>query len=719
MHPTDQLPTVLTQAQKIRFHQAFSPKSIAIIGASENPQKIGAKILSNIIDGGYDGSIYPINPHSQTIHGLKTYPKITDIPEPVDHVIIAVPAQIVPQVLQDCATKGTPGASIISAGFKETGEEGRKLEDQVAAIAKTADIYLLGPNCLGFMNTDIKLNATFSATQARPGNIILFSQSGAFGTAILDWANKVNLGFKYFMSIGNKTILDETSFLQLWLDEFYENTDDLVFAGYLEDIHEGRFFMHLASKLSKKHPIIIHKPGKSKEALLAMSSHTGAMATKDRIIGAALKQSGCIRVDDIQSLFDTLQVLSRQSIPRGNRIAIVTNAGGPGVSTTDNIKDSQLELAHISEATTFRLQQSLPPAASPNNPIDILGDATAERYDKALEAVLVDENVDGVVVLLTPQAVTEVEKTASVIAEKYRKYQSKPVIPCFIGGEIIGPGIDILNYSQMPVFTNPLQAVQALSHAYEYRKSLQYNVFGYIKPSPVSPLTPVNPTTTNICGEEAEAIVRGYGIPVAWSLYLSPEQEITEALVKQLRFPLAAKLSTPLILHRTEVSGVRLNLRDLQEVRTALNEIKASWERHYPGNSSYKIQLQTFFEEGEEIILGFEQDPSFGPVILFGSGGILTELFEDFSQRIAPVDEQEAWHIIEETKAFKLIMGFRGRPKRDISSIARTIVKLSTLALEHPEIKEFDINPFIVLNDGFGGFAVDTKIVLHHEQKKA
>lgn len=717
MHPTDQESSILTSSQKERFRRAFSPKSVAVIGASENPSKIGSKILANIIEGGYYGSIYPINPHSKTIQGLTVFSKITDIPDPVDHAVIAVPAEIVPRVLEECAQKGVPGASVISAGFRETGKEGAKLEEQLISISRKGDIYLLGPNCLGFMNTDIKLNATFSATQAKPGNIILFSQSGAFGTAILDWANKINLGFKYFMSIGNKAVLNETHFLQLWLDEFFDNNQNIVFAGYLEDIKEGRLFMHVASKLSKKHPIIIHKPGKSDEAFLAMSSHTGAMATKDKIIGTALRQAGCIRVDDIQSMFDTLQILSRESIPRENRVAIVTNAGGPGVSTTDSVKDSTLELSTISEATSFRLHQLLPSASSFHNPIDILGDATAERYDKTLEAVLVDENVDSVLVILTPQAVTEVEKTAGVIAEKYRKYQSKPVVPSFIGGEIIAPGIDILNYSQMPIFTNPIQAVSALSHTFMYRKSLENRVFTAEKPIP-SPTSLSSSGKDKITGRDAEDFVKGYNIPVPWSLYISPNQTITPELTSQIHFPLVVKLVAPQLLHKTEVAGVKVNIKDFHELATAVDEIKSSWEKHFPGNDSYQIQLQAYISEGEQMILGFEQDPAFGPVILFGSGGILTELFEDFSQRIAPVDEQEALQMIEETKAHKLLTGYRGRPKRDINSIMQAIVNLSTLALEHPEIREFDINPFIVLNEGSGGFAVDIKIILAHEEKK-
>ncbi len=709
MLPTDQLPSY------DRFHKAFTPSSIAVIGASDNPSKIGSKILSNIIEGGYAGRIYPINPHAQEIAGLKVYQKVTDIPQEIDHAVIAVPATIVPTVLQDCATKKISGVTIISAGFKETGETGKLLEEQIKRIAQEGNILLLGPNCLGFMNTDIKLNATFSATQAKSGNIILFSQSGAFGTAILDWANKVNLGFKYFISLGNKAVLNEKDFLNFWTHVFEDNTDDLVFAGYLEDITDGRRFMQIASKLSKKHPIIIHKPGKSKEALLAMSSHTGAMATKDRIIGAALHQSGCIRVDDIQSMFDVLQILSRESIPRGNRVAIVTNAGGPGVSTTDSIKDTPLTLAHLSEATIYRLQQFLPGESSVKNPIDILGDATADRYEKALEAVQVDENVDAVIVLLTPQAVTEVEKTAGIIAEKYRKYPYKPIIPSFIGGEIIGPGIDILNYSQMPIFTNPIQAVHALAATYMYRKSLEQKEFNPLIPIPQQPITSPLPSSSSITGKEAEQLVQAYGITVPWSTYLLPNQEITGELVKELRFPLVAKLSAPQLLHKTEVSGVRLNIKDPHELLLAVNEIKASWERHFPGNTDYKIQLQEFFADGEQMILGFEQDPTFGPVLLAGAGGILTELFEDFSQRISPVDEQEARAMLEETKAFKLLTGFRGKAPRDIHALTQTIARLSKLALEHPEIKEFDINPLIVLNEGSGCYAVDVKIVLHNE----
>ena len=416
------------QRHTSQFDRSFSPRSVAVVGASSNPAKIGSQILNNIITGGFEGKIYPVNLKTKKIQGLEVYRSVVDIGGDVDQVIIAVPAAVVPQVISDCAKKSVPGVTIISSGFKESGPEGAALEKQVQEIAVAAGISVIGPNCLGFINNDINLNATFSAVHPQKGNLIMFSQSGAFGTAVLDWASKVNLGFKYFVSLGNKTIVNESTLLSNWGPQLVENNENIIISGYLEDIVHGRTFMKLCSALAHKHPIVLLKSGGTERSQEAISSHTGSLATDDSIIDTAFQQSGCIRVRGIQELFDTLQLLARQSIPRGNRIAIVTNAGGPGIIATQRIEESNLAFADIDESTKQRLKQFLPESASLNNPIDILGDATAVTYEKTIETTLLDENVDAVIAILTPQTSTQVEKTASTIIEKNRKYPFKPLI---------------------------------------------------------------------------------------------------------------------------------------------------------------------------------------------------------------------------------------------------------------------------------------------------
>ncbi len=685
----------------------LAPTSIAVIGASAEPTKIGYKILDNIISGGFLGKIYPINPHSDKILRHKAFKSVLDVPEDIDLAIIVIPAKAVPEVMNECAKKKIPTVVIISAGFREVGTEGKKLQKQITDIAKENHINIIGPNCLGFINPEINLNATFSATQAQPGNVVFFSQSGAFGTAVLDWANKINLGFKYFISIGNKATVNENVLLKMFIEQFKDSSENLVFAGYLEDFEDGKEFIELASELSKTHPIIIFKPGKSSKAQEAISSHTGSLATEDKVVDAALKQAGCIRTASIEEMFNTIQILVRQSIPRGNRVAVVTNAGGPGVVAIDQISSSKLVPSEFSETTKYALSQKLPEASNTKNPVDVLGDAQGDRFDMTLETLLVDENVDSVLVLLTPQAVTEVERTAGIICEKYRKYSNKPVIPCFIGGNIVKGGIDILNQYQMPIYEYPEEAIQSLENAYKYRR-IQERII------------PINNNTTavkqlasdiNILGKTAEELMQQYDIKVPPSIYLEPGDHIPETINSKLGFPVVAKIISPELVHKTELSAVKLNLNNESELKAAVDDLRAIWHRNFPYSNNFEIQIQKQIKVGENLIIGFKRDKNFGPVVLFGAGGILTELFQDSSQRIAPIDELTAQEMIDETKISQLLKGFRGSPKKDTHAIIHTIVQVAKLATEHKEIKEFDINPFIVLNQGENGFAVDIKII--------
>lgn len=695
----------------------LSPTSVAIIGASRDPSKIGSKIVNNILEGGYQGEVYPINPKATEIQGLRAYASVLDIPADVDLAVIAIPAQYVNKVLDECGRKNIETVVIISAGFKETGPVGGRLEEDIVKTAEHYNIRLIGPNCLGFMNTEINLNATFSATTAKPGNLILFSQSGAFGTAILDWANQVNLGFRHFVSIGNKSIVDENELLRLWKENLVDSNENIILAGYLEDIQDGREFMELTSQITKKHPVVLLKAGKSEHASKAISLHTGSLATDDNIVDTALNQSGCIRTSSIEELFDTIQLLSRQPVPRGKNVAIITNAGGPGVAATDMIESSPLDIAELTETTKYTLNKLIPPEASTENPIDILGDAKADRYETALNAVLIDQNVDSVLVILTPQAVTEVTETANVISETIKKYPNKPVVTVFIGGNTVKPGVEMLNQYRMPVFQYPADAIKALTNAYEYFKATKLPSFKPEEPNlksegRIKAATIINSTSEkNIVGRKAEALIDKYDIPIPNSIYLDPGESPPDVELI-LGFPVVAKVISSKVLHKTEYKAVKLNIQNQKDLEKAIQELNNEWHKNSPDDLNFQVQVQRQIQGGENIILGFKSDPNFGPVLIFGSGGIFTELFKDVSRRIVPIDKKQAKAMISETKIAKRLSGFRGSEPKDLETVADTIVKCSKIAIENPEIKEFDINPYIVLNNGEGGFAVDVKVVL-------
>lgn len=710
MHPIDLHQH--TAAPVPRDHKKIlSPQTIAVIGASQDPSKIGSRILTNITEGGFTGQVYPVNLTAKTIQGYRTYPSVADIPTTVDHAVVAIPAKGVPAVLDQCGKKGISEVTVISAGFKESGQEGEQLERELATIAHTYSISLFGPNCLGFINMEHSLNATFSAASAKPGNLILFSQSGAFGTAILDWAQNVNLGIRYFVSLGNKAVIDETDLLARWLEEYADNTENLIFAGYLEDIRQGRTFMRIASQLACRHPVIILKSGKGSASQQAISSHTGALTTEDRVVETALKQSNCLRVNDIQQLFDTILILSRQSVPAGNHVAIITNAGGPGVVTTDLIEESSLTMANFSETTRYSLQHSLPPEANTSNPIDVLGDADASRFKRSLELALMDENVDSAIVILTPQAVTQIEATAGVISEVYKRYPFKPVITTFVGGTAVKQSVDMLNRYHMPIYPYPGQAVSALEFAFRYRSVQDLQTFDDGSAIPQTSDTLSDPSGC-IIGKRADDFVQQYHIPIPQTHYLDPGQTPDETFLNTITFPVIAKLVSPLILHKTELSAVSRDIHTDEDLITAITNLNTIWQRSFPNSYSYSVQIQECISDGDEVIIGFSRDPSFGPVLTFGAGGILAELIDDVSQRIAPITAEDAHVMITETKLSPLLTGYRGKTRRDVHSISIILEKVSRMALEHPEIKEFDINPYFVLNEGLGGRAVDITILL-------
>jgi acetyltransferase len=683
----------------------FYPKSIAIVGASRNPKKIGSQLLANIILGKYRGKIFPVNPKAKAIQTLKCYPSLSEIKENIGVAILVVPAKVIPSIMEECVTSQIKTVVIISAGFKESGEEGKKIEEQVISIAKKGNISIIGPNCLGFINTDINLNATFSAAPINNGNIVLFSQSGALATAMLDWANQSGLGFKHFISLGNKANTNENTLLEYWSSQKFDK--GTLFAGYLEDFKYGRKFMELSSKISKQFPIIILKPGKSKSATKAISSHTGSIATEDSIVDSALLQSGCVRVDTLEEFSNTINIISRQNLPKSNRTLVITNAGGPGVLTTDNIDNSSLEMAKLSESSIAALKKKMPEAASISNPLDILGDADAKRYETAIDIAISDENVDSLMIILTPQSSTQIEKTAEVISKKYVNNPQKPVVACFIGGTLVEKSHEILNTNNVPVFKYPNDAVKSLSWTYRAMKSKSIPEF--LDQYKIIFQTPIS--TRNTVGTKAEDLAAKYGIPITQSRCILPDQESVPDIGSELGFPVVAKLISTKLLHKTEVSGVITGLKNQEEVIDTVNTLKQSWAQVFPNDPNYSIQIQKQIMEGENLIIGVKNDPSFGPVLLFGAGGTLAELHKDISQRICPATKEQIIEMIKETKIYEAITGYRGTTIRDIESVITTLLNVQIMAIENPDILEIDINPFIVLNENDGGYAVDVKII--------
>ncbi|MFH1546943.1 MAG: acetate--CoA ligase family protein [bacterium] len=683
----------------------LNPKSIAVVGASRDPKKIGSQILSNILVGKYKGKVFPVNPKAESIQSLKCYPNLTSITGEIDVAIIVLPAKIVPSILEECVLKKIQTVVIISAGFKEAGEEGKKLEEQITQIAEKGNIQLIGPNCLGFINTDINLNATFSAAPISKGNIVLFSQSGALATALLDWAHQSGLGFKHFVSLGNKANTNENILMEYWSQQNLDK--NTLFAGYLEDFRYGRKFMELSSKVSKQFPIVILKPGKSSSATKAILSHTGSIATEDSIVDSALFQSGCVRVDTLEEFTNTINIISRQNLPTGNRTLIITNAGGPGVLTTDNIEQSSLSMSALSESSVAALKSKMPEASSISNPLDILGDADAKRYELAIEAAISDENVDGIIVLLTPQTSTEIEKTAEVIAKKYIDNPHKPIIACFIGGTLVEKAHEILNKNNVPVFRYPNDAVKALSWTYQAQvaKSQPDFIDQYKK----TELTPQG--TQNIVGNESEELAARYGIQITKSISISPDQDSVPDISSEIGFPVVAKIISPKLLHKTEVSGVITGLKNQEDLIDTVNNLKLAWSQVFPNDPNYCIQIQKQIMGGEDVILGMKNDPSFGPVLLFGAGGTLAELHKDTSQRICPISKEQILEMIKETRVYEALTGYRGADPRDIDSIVATLMNIQIITMENPDISEIDINPFIVLKEKEGGYAVDVKII--------
>jgi len=703
---------------KNKLEAIFYPQSIAIIGASRQKGSVGQAVLSNIIDSRFQGVAYPVNPKAKGVLGIKCYASVRDIPDDVDLAVIIVPSRFVPDVLEECGEKRIKAAIVISAGFKEIGGEGAELEKKVKEIIETHGIALVGPNCLGVINTDpiSSMNATFGTPMCKRGNIAFISQSGALCVAVLDYAQETNIGFSKFISMGNKAGLTENELL-LYLKE--DPKTDVILM-YLEDLVNGREFMNIAREItsSSSHPkpIIALKAGRTLLGAKAASSHTGSLAGSDKVYDAIFEQCGVRRVETMEELFDYVKAFSSQPLPKGENVAIVTNSGGPGILATDSCIRFGLNIAPFEPKTLKTLRMILPPTASLNNPVDLIAEAQHEQYAATLNAILADRNVHSSIVILTATSFTDVEKISEAIVRTTKKFR-KPVLCCFFGVYDVSKGIDILEENGIPAYGFPESATRVLSEMVNFTRWLQRPQTG-IKKFKVDKArardiidSVKKEGRSSLLEHESYEVLKAYHFPVIKSFLADSENQAAQA-AENIGFPVVLKIVSPDILHKFDFGGVKLNLKNNEEVRRAYREIINNVRSRKSGAKIRGILVEEMASGGKEVILGMNRDPQFGPILMFGLGGIYVEAMEDVSFRLAPIRELTATAMITRTKAHKILEGFRGEPAYDIEAIAECLKRLSQFVIDFEEIKELDINPMIVFEKGKNCVIVDARIIL-------
>jgi acetyltransferase len=688
----------------------LNPKSVAIIGAACEEGKVGHVILDNILEAGFKGSLYAVNPKTDEIHGVKSYPSILDIKSLVDLAVIVTPAKTVPSLIEQSGQKGVKAAIIISAGFKETSLEGAALEKEAVSVAKKYGLRLLGPNCLGLINAHTGLNASFTRVGPLQGNIAFISQSGALQTAILDWSRQVGLGFSKFISLGNKADLNEVDFLES-LER--DNQTDVI-CMYLEGVSNGRRFLKVAGRIALKKPLIVLKAGRTTAGAKAVSSHTGTLAGSTRAYTAAFTQAGVIQVDSLEQLFSYAHTLSCQPLPKGNKFGILTNAGGPAILASDFASKSALRVASLENKTVKALSSFLPAAANVYNPVDLLGDALADRYEKALELLEKDKNAASILAILTPQAMTEIEKTAKLLSKK-SKNTKKPFIAAFMGGAEIQKAVEILKKNKIPNYIYPEDAVKAIGSLVTYSKIIKRPKAQYKKFEADTLLVKKiiskaqKEQRVNLSYLEANTILTAYGIEVPKN-FLAKNEEEAEIIAEKIGYPIALKVVSPDILHKTDIGGVKLNLFNKEEVADGFQKILNNAAKFMPQANVEGILVQEMIKEGEETIVGISADPQFGPLVLFGLGGIYVEVLKDVSFRIAPLSIMDVKKMLGEVKSYLLLTGARGRNPGDVKAVEEAILRVSQLVTDIKDIVEMDINPLMVKDEGEGAIAADVRI---------
>ncbi|MEW6522088.1 MAG: acetate--CoA ligase alpha subunit [Bacillota bacterium] len=692
----------------------FNPAAVAVIGASANPQKIGHAILDNIIKSGYPGALYPVNPREKEILGRACYPSLEAVAGPVETAVLSVPPGAVLAAAEACGQKGVKNLVVITAGFKEVGKEGLDLERQLTTLVRRHGMRMVGPNCLGVMDTHTPINATFARNFPLRGHIGFISQSGALCVAILDWSLKKGVGFSRFISLGNKADLNEADFIA----DAAADPNTRVVVCYLEDVADGPAFLRAAHEASRTTPVVILKSGTSMAGAQAASSHTGALAGSDVAYEVAFRQAGVLRARSMTELFDLAAAFATQPVPKGKRVAIVTNSGGPGIITTDQVELSGLEMARFQRETIESLRSVLPPEANFFNPVDVIGDADHERYRAALERVLADEGVDAAIVLLSPTAVLQSEEAARVIIDKARAHPDKPVVAAFMGGGGVEAGASLLFENGIPCYAFPEPAVASLAGLNRYRQ-----LRDEARTSQPWDLERVNEAAvwqifTNVkrdnrvvlLGPEAAQVAEIYGIAAAPSLLATTVDE-AETMARRLGYPVVMKIASPAILHKTDVGGVKVGLNTPEEVRKAFVDIIESVHQHMPRAQVYGVEVQKLMPKGIELIVGMTKDVQFGPLIAFGLGGIYVNLLKDVSFRLAHGLSRAAIQaMIDETKAQTLLRGFRGAPPADLEAVMELIARVARLVRDFPEITELDMNPVLAYPRGVS--ALDIKITI-------
>jgi acetyltransferase len=704
----------------------FAPKSVAVVGATEREGSVGRTIMDNLMTNAFGGAIFPINPGRDEVLGLKAYGSVTAVNEPIDLAIIVTPAPTVPDIVRECVSIGVRGAIIISAGFKEIGPEGIALEQQILKEARRGNMRIVGPNCLGVMNPITGLNATFANAMARPGNVGFISQSGALCTSILDWSFRENVGFSAFVSIGSMLDVD-------WGDLIFYLGDDARTRSiviYMESIGNARSFLTAAREIALTKPIIVIKPGRSEAAAHAAASHTGSLTGSDEVLAAAFRRVGVLRVDTIDDLFNMAEVLSKQPRPLGPRLTIVTNAGGPGVLATDALITSGGELAELTAETVSQLNEILPPHWSHSNPVDILGDASPERYAQALEIIAKDANSDGILTILSPQAMTAPTQTAHALKKLYPRpaiYRfGKPILASWMGGADVRPGEDILNQANIPTFAFPDTAARIFNYMWRFERRLQSLYETPVLPPDSAETAEKHQQARDIINlarqsgrtilteYESKQILAAYDIPTV-DTRLAQTADQAVSMAEAIGYPVVLKLNSQTITHKTDVGGVRLDLVNADEVRYAFNRIEQAVNEKYSAADFLGVTVQPMLKlnDGYELIVGSSPDPQFGPVLLFGTGGTLVEVFKDRALGLPPLNTTLARRMMERTKIYTALRGVRGRDPVDLEGLEALMVRFSQLVVDQPWIQEIDINPLFASAEHL--VALDARVLLYEQ----
>jgi acetyltransferase len=682
---------------KDNLHAFFHPETVAVIGASATPGKVGHTILSNMLAAGYTGKLMPVNPKGGEIEGMAVTADVADLPRGLDLAVIAVPPRHVVETVRKLGNIGAKSAIVITAGFKEAGKEGHDLEQELKALCEEHGISLLGPNCLGMINGAAGVNASFAAGQPGRGSIAFFSQSGALCVAILDWALGANIGFSKFVSLGNKAVLDEADMLE------YLNRDEetRVILGYIENVEHGEAFLKEARRASLNKPVIMIKAGTTAAGAKAASSHTGAIAGSDQSYTAAFHQSGVIRVGDVATLFNLAQAFSSQPLPKGPNLAVVTNAGGPGILAADAADRSRLSMAELSPRTIEKLQEFLPSYAAFYNPVDIVADADAKRYRQTLDVVGEDPMVHSILVLLTPTASVEIEKAAEAVIRTARKW-AKPVFACFMGKSRVAGARKMLMEAGVPCYAFPEPAVHSIETMYQY-----YRWKHRPEPEYAEVTRDMDAVREVIDGHlrrrqaevvefEAQQVLRAYGLPTPETRLARTSAEAVAA-AEEIGYPVVLKIASPDISHKTDVGGVAVNLRNAGEVEETFREITARAQRMRRDAYIAGCLVQEMAPAGvREVIIGFRRDEQFGPMLMFGLGGVYVEIMKDISFKLAPLSKQDAFEIVREIKSYMLLKGLKGEKAVNLAALERIIMVMSRLALDLPEVLEAEFNPILV-----------------------